>query len=38
MLEILKDPTHDRYEELHEWLGARDPDRVSLEEINARLE
>jgi hypothetical protein len=37
MLEILKDPNHKEYEEIHEWAGDFDPEYLSLEEINARL-
>jgi hypothetical protein len=38
MLEILKDPNHQEYKEIHEWAGDFDPEYVSLEEINAHLE
>jgi hypothetical protein len=38
MLEVLKDPNHERYEEIHEWIGDFDPEDFSLEETNARLE
>jgi hypothetical protein len=38
MLEILKDPNHEQYEETHEWTGDFDPEYFSPEEINARLE
>jgi hypothetical protein len=38
MLEILKDPNHEEYEEIHEWAGDFDPEYISLEEINAHLE
>jgi hypothetical protein len=37
MLEILKDPNHARYEEIHEWTGDFDPEYFNREEINARL-
>jgi hypothetical protein len=37
-LEILKDPTHKRYEETREWLGDFDPEDFNLEKTNARLE
>jgi hypothetical protein len=38
MLEVLKDPNHEEYEEIHEWAGDTDPEHVGLEEINAMLE
>jgi hypothetical protein len=38
MLEILKDPSHKGYEEIHEWAGDFDPEYFSLDEINAQLE
>ncbi|MDR1174125.1 MAG: plasmid pRiA4b ORF-3 family protein [Treponema sp.] len=38
MLEILKDPNREEYEETHEWTGDFDPEYFSPEEINARLE
>ncbi|MDR1287210.1 MAG: plasmid pRiA4b ORF-3 family protein [Treponema sp.] len=37
MLEILKDPNHKEYEEIHEWAGDFDPEYFSLEKTNARL-
>jgi hypothetical protein len=38
LLEVLKDPQHEEYEERLEWLGgAFDPEAFSLEEANARL-
>jgi hypothetical protein len=37
MLEIVKNPDHERYEEIHEWLGDIDPEYFDLEEINTRL-
>jgi hypothetical protein len=38
ILEILKNPDHEEYNEIHEWAGDLDPEYVDLEEINARLE
>jgi hypothetical protein len=38
MLEILQNPNHAEYREIHEWAGDFDPEYVSMEEINARLE
>jgi hypothetical protein len=38
MLEILKDPNHEEYEETYEWAGDFDPEYVSPEKINAFLE
>ncbi|MDR1148494.1 MAG: plasmid pRiA4b ORF-3 family protein [Spirochaetaceae bacterium] len=38
MLEILKDPTREDYEEIHEWLGDFDPEYFDMEKINASLE
>jgi hypothetical protein len=38
MVAILKDPNHERYEEIREWTGDFDPEYFNLEEINARLE
>ncbi|MDR2662418.1 MAG: plasmid pRiA4b ORF-3 family protein, partial [Treponema sp.] len=38
MLEILKNPDHERYEEIYAWAGDIDPEDADLEEINARLE
>jgi hypothetical protein len=38
MLEVLKDPHHEEYEEIHEWAGDIDPENAGLEDINARLE
>jgi hypothetical protein len=38
MLEVLKDPNHEEYEEIHGWAGNFDPEYVNLEEINACLE
>ena len=38
MLEALKDPKHERHEELVEWIGGEfDPERFDLDEINAEL-
>lgn len=38
MLEVLKDPKHERYEELSEWIGNDfDPERFDIDEINAAL-
>ncbi|MDR1411992.1 MAG: plasmid pRiA4b ORF-3 family protein, partial [Spirochaetaceae bacterium] len=37
MIEILKDPSHERYEEFHEWAGDRDPEYFDPEQVNARL-
>ena len=38
MLEVLKTPSHEEYEDIHEWAGDFDPEAVDLEKINARLE
>jgi hypothetical protein len=38
MLEILKDPTNEEYEETCAWLGEFDPEDFNLEKINTRLE
>jgi hypothetical protein len=38
MLEILKDPSCEEYNETYEWAGDVDPEFLSLEEINAFLE
>jgi hypothetical protein len=38
MLEVLKDPNHPEYKDIHEWAGDFDPEYVSIEEINASLE
>jgi hypothetical protein len=38
MLEVLKDPNHKEYESFHEWVGDFDPEYLSLDEINTRLE
>jgi hypothetical protein len=38
MLAILKDPNHQDYAAIYEWAGDFDPEYVSLEAINARLE
>ncbi|MBQ7585251.1 MAG: plasmid pRiA4b ORF-3 family protein [Desulfovibrionaceae bacterium] len=36
MLEILEDPDHPEYEDIHEWAGGEfDPNNVSIETINA---
>lgn len=38
LLEVIKDPMHEEYEEITEWLGGEsDPERLDLEEINHRL-
>ncbi|MDR1352056.1 MAG: plasmid pRiA4b ORF-3 family protein [Treponema sp.] len=37
MLEALKDPGHQRYEEFQEWAGDLDPEHFDQEEINARF-
>jgi len=38
MLEVIKDPKHERYDELSDWLGKNfDPERFNLEAINAGL-
>ncbi|MDR0597427.1 MAG: plasmid pRiA4b ORF-3 family protein [Treponema sp.] len=37
MLEIVKDPAHAHYKETHDWLGDRDPEYFSPEEVNARF-
>ncbi|MDR1107753.1 MAG: plasmid pRiA4b ORF-3 family protein [Spirochaetaceae bacterium] len=37
MLEILKDPNHAEYEDIHEWAGDFDPEYIDLEAINAKL-
>jgi hypothetical protein len=38
MLEVLKNPKHERYEELSEWIGEDfDPERFDIDEINAAL-
>jgi hypothetical protein len=37
MLEIVKDPAHEQYEETHEWLGDSDPEYFNPEEVNTRL-
>jgi hypothetical protein len=38
MLEVIKDPKHERYDELSDWLGKKfDPERFNLEAINAGL-
>jgi hypothetical protein len=36
-LEALADPSHERHEELSEWLGAFDPEAFDLEEVNEEL-
>ncbi|MDR3192448.1 MAG: plasmid pRiA4b ORF-3 family protein [Treponema sp.] len=38
MLETVKDPNHEEYNYINEWLGEFDPDYISVEEINACLE
>jgi hypothetical protein len=38
MLNILKDPDHEEYEDTHEWAGDFDPEYISIEIINTRLE
>jgi hypothetical protein len=38
MLETLKDPSREGYEDIHEWAGDFDPEYFNLEEINACLE
>jgi hypothetical protein len=38
MLEILADPNHAEYEEIHDWAGDFDSEYVSIEEINVHLE
>ncbi|MDR2053318.1 MAG: plasmid pRiA4b ORF-3 family protein [Treponema sp.] len=38
MLETLKDPKSEQYEEILEWAGDFDPEYFSPEETNARLE
>jgi hypothetical protein len=38
LLEILKDPEHKDYEDMHEWAGDYDPEYISIEEINTRLQ
>jgi hypothetical protein len=38
MLEILADPNHEEYKEIHEWAGDVDPEYFNIEEINACLE
>jgi hypothetical protein len=37
MLEVLKDPGHKDYEDIHEWAGDFDSEYVGLEDINKRL-
>lgn len=38
MLEVIKNPKHERYEELSDWLGENfDPERFDLDEINKIL-
>ncbi|MCA9239623.1 MAG: plasmid pRiA4b ORF-3 family protein [Planctomycetales bacterium] len=38
MLEVLKDPEHEQYDDLHEWLGDDfDPKAFSVEEVNDAL-
>jgi hypothetical protein len=38
MLEVLKCPKNERYEELSEWIGEDfDPERFDIDEINAAL-
>jgi hypothetical protein len=36
-LEILKDPTHDEYNNIYDWFGNFDPERFDIEEINDNL-
>jgi hypothetical protein len=38
MLETLKDPNCEQYEEIHEWAGDIDPEYFNPEEINVYLE
>jgi hypothetical protein len=39
MLEVVKNPKHERYEELSDWLGGNfDPERFDLDGINKMLE
>jgi hypothetical protein len=39
LLEVLRDPEHEEYEERLEWLGGEfDPEALDLEEVNARLQ
>jgi hypothetical protein len=37
MLEILKNPDHEEYEEIREWAGDYDPEHFDLEKTNLRL-
>jgi hypothetical protein len=38
MLDILKDPKHANYKDMYEWAGDFDPEYISIEKINTRLE
>jgi hypothetical protein len=38
MLEVLQNPAHAEYQEIHEWMGDVDPEYFNREEINAHLE
>jgi hypothetical protein len=35
ILEILKDPNHEEYEEIHEWAGNFDPEYVNLNSLES---
>jgi hypothetical protein len=37
MLEIAKDPGHEEYKEIHEWIGNIDPEYIDIAGINANL-
>jgi hypothetical protein len=37
MLDILKNPEHEEYEEISDWAGDHDPEYFNLEEINRLL-
>jgi hypothetical protein len=37
LLAILKDPSHERHEEIYEWMGDWDAEAFDPEEVNARL-
>ena len=38
LLEAIRDPTHDRHEEMSEWIGDDfDPDAFSVDDVNRRL-
>jgi len=38
LLEAISDPTHDRHEEMSEWMGGDfDPEAFSVDDVNRRL-